>query len=47
MAFRFGRRVKYNDVVVPHTKAIGPVQDHFDFLLPENAIAVLRLNPVK
>ena len=47
MAFRFGRRVKYNDVVVPHTKAIGPVQGSFDFLLPENAIAVLRLKPVK
>ncbi|MBR5063160.1 MAG: alpha-L-arabinofuranosidase, partial [Bacteroidales bacterium] len=47
MAFRFGRRVKYNDVVVPHTKAIGPVQGSFDFLLPENAIAVLRLTPVK
>jgi alpha-L-arabinofuranosidase len=47
MAFRFGRRVKYNDVVVPHTKAIGPVQGSFEFLLPENAIAVLRLAPVK
>jgi alpha-L-arabinofuranosidase len=47
MAFRFGRRVKYNDVVVPHTKIIGPVQGSFEFLLPENAIAVLRLAPVK
>lgn len=47
MAFRFGRRVKYTEAVVPHTKAIGPVQGSFDFLLPENAIAVLRLTPVK
>ena len=47
MAFRFGRRVKYTEVVVPHTKALGSVQGSFSFLLPENAIAVLRLKPVK
>ena len=46
MAFRFGRRVKYNEPVVPHTKAIGPVKGSFDFTLPENAIAILRLKPV-
>jgi alpha-L-arabinofuranosidase len=47
MAFRFGRRVKYTEPVVPHTKALGTVQGSFDFTLPENAIAVLRLTPVK
>jgi hypothetical protein len=47
MAFRFGRRVKYSEVVVPHTKALGTVQGSFEFTLPENAIAILRLKPVK
>ena len=47
MAFRFGRRVKYNEPVVPHTKALGTVKGSFDFTLPENAIAVLRLKPVR
>ena len=47
MAFRFGRRVKYTEPVVPHTKALGTVKDSFEFLLPENAIAILRLKPVK
>ena len=46
-AFRFGRRVKYNEPVVPHTKALGTVKGRFDFTLPENAIAVLRLKPVR
>jgi alpha-L-arabinofuranosidase len=46
MAFRFGRRVKYNDVVVPHTKALGTVSRSFEFTLPENSIAVLRLKPI-
>ena len=46
MAFRFGRRVKYNEPVVPHTKALGTVRDTFEFTLPENAIAILRLKPV-
>ena len=45
MAFRFGRRVKYNEVVSPHTKDLGQVRTSFDFLLPENAIAILRLKP--
>lgn len=47
MAFRFGRRVKYSEAVVPHTKALGQVNKSFDFTLPENSIAVLRLTPVK
>ena len=47
MAFRFGRRVKYNEPVVPHTKALGAVKGSFDFTLPENAIAILRLKPVQ
>ena len=45
-AFRFGRRVKYNEPVVPHTKALGTVRNSFEFTLPENAIAILRLKPV-
>jgi alpha-L-arabinofuranosidase len=47
MAFRFGRRVKYNDVVVPHAKALGTVCKSFEFKLPENSIAVLRLKPIR
>ena len=46
MAFRFGRRVKYNDVVVPHTKAIGTVRKSFEFTMPENSIGILRLKPL-
>ena len=46
MAFRFGRRVKYSEVVVPHTRALGTVQGTFEFTLPENAIAILRLKPL-
>ena len=46
-AFRFGRRVKYNEPVVPHTKMLGVVKDSFEFTLPENAIAILRLKPVQ
>ncbi len=47
MAFRFGRRVKYNEVVVPHTKALGSVCGSFEFKMPENSIGILRLKPVK
>ena len=47
MAFRFGRRVKYSEAVVPHTKALSTVSGSFEFTLPENAIAILRLKPVK
>ena len=47
MAFRFGRRVKYNDVVVPHTKALGNVSGQFEFTMPENSIGILRLKPIQ
>ena len=47
MAFRFGRRVKYSEPVVPHTRALGTVKGSFELTLPENAIAILRLKPVK
>ena len=47
MAFRFGRRVKYTEVVVPHTRALGQVHRSFQFTLPENGIAILRLKPVQ
>jgi alpha-L-arabinofuranosidase len=47
MAFRFGRRVKYSEVVVPHTKALGNVRGQFEFTMPENAIGILRLKPVQ
>ena len=46
MAFRFGRRVKYNDAVVPHTKALGTVRKSFEFTMPENSIGILRLKPL-
>ena len=46
MAFRFGRRVKYNDVVVPHTKALGSVSGQFEFTMPENSIGILKLKPI-
>ena len=44
-AFRFGRRVKYTEVVVPHAKALGTVSDSFEFTMPENSIGILRLKP--
>ena len=46
MAFRFGRRVKYNEVVTPHTKALGSVCGQFEFTMPENSIGILRLKPI-
>ena len=46
-AFRFGRRVKYTEVVVPHSKTLGTVQKSFEFTMPENSIGILRLKPVK
>ena len=45
MASRFGRRVKYTEAVVPHTKQIGTVRGSFDFTMPENSIGILRLKP--
>ena len=39
--------VEYVETIVPQTRIIGQVKDSFDFLLPENAIAILRLKPVK
>ena len=47
MAFRFGRRVKYTEAVVPHTKDLGVVRKSFDFTMPENSIGILRLKPVR
>ena len=37
----------YDEPVVPQTLSIGPVQGTFEFVLPENAIALLRLKPVE
>ena len=45
MAFRFGRRVKYTEAVVPHTKELGTVRGSFEFMMPENSIGILRLKP--
>ena len=47
MAFRFGRRVNYTEAVAPHTKDLGTVRKSFDFTMPENAIGILRLKPVR
>ncbi len=47
MAFRFGRRVKYTEAVVPHTKNLGTVSKSFKVLIPENSVCVLKLTPVK
>ncbi|MDO5322194.1 MAG: sialate O-acetylesterase [Bacteroidia bacterium] len=47
MAFRFGRRVKYTEAVVPHTKDLGVVSKSFKVLIPENSVCVLKLTPVK
>ena len=44
-AFRFGRRVKYTEAVVPHTKELGIVRGSFEFMMPENSIGILRLKP--
>lgn len=47
MAFRFGRRVKYTEAVVPHTRNLGIVSKSFKVLIPENSVCVLKLTPVK
>ena len=47
MAFRFGRRVKYTEPVVPHAKQLGTVRKSFEFTMPENSIGILRLKPVQ
>ncbi|MBP5425881.1 MAG: alpha-L-arabinofuranosidase, partial [Prevotella sp.] len=47
MASRFGRRVKYSELVVPHTKKLGSVSKSFTFTMPENSIGILRLKPEK
>jgi hypothetical protein len=47
MAMRFGRRVKYSEQVVPHTKDLGAVSKSFTFTMPENSIGILRLKPVQ
>ena len=47
MAFMFGRPVRYTEAVVPHTKDLGTVRKSFDFTMPENAIGILRLKPVR
>ena len=47
MAARFGRRVKYSEQVVPHTKNLGVVSKSFTFTMPENSIGILRLKPVE
>lgn len=47
MAFRFGRRVKYTEAVVPHTRNLGTVSKSFKVLIPENSVCVLKLTPVK
>ena len=47
MASRFGRRVKYSEPVVPHTKKLGSVSKSFTFTMPENSIGILRLKPEK
>ena len=47
MAFRFGRRVKYTEPVVPHARQLGTVRKSFEFTMPENSIGILRLKPVQ
>jgi alpha-L-arabinofuranosidase len=47
MAFRFGRRVKYTEPVVPHAKQLGTVRKSFEFTMPENSIGILRLKPIR
>ena len=47
MAFRFAKRVRYTEAVVPHHRDLGTVRGSFDFTLPENAVAVLRLKPLQ
>jgi alpha-L-arabinofuranosidase len=47
MAWRFGRRVKYTEAVVPHTKEYGKVKKSFEMTIPENSVGIIRLKPVK
>ena len=46
MAMMFGRRVKYTEAVVPHTKALGQVRKSFDCMIPENSVGIIRLKPI-
>jgi len=47
MAWRFAKRVSYNEAVVPHTVDLGTVKGKFEFTMPENSVGILRLKPVK
>ena len=47
MAWRFGPKVKYTEVVVPHTKEYGKVKKSFVMTMPENSVGIIRLKPVK
>lgn len=47
MAMMFGRRVKYTEAVVPHTKTVGTVKKSFECMIPENSVGIIRLKPVK
>jgi hypothetical protein len=47
MAFRFAKRVRYTEAVVPHHRDLGAVSGEFTFTLPENAIGILRLKPLQ
>ena len=33
----------YHEAVTPQTKSLGTVKGKFDFIMPENAVGVLRL----
>ena len=47
MAWRFGRRVKYTEAVVPHTKEYGKVKKSFEIAIPENSVGIICLKPTK
>ena len=47
MAWRFAKRVSYNEAVVPHTVDLGTVKGKFELTMPENSVGILRLKSVK
>ncbi|MCQ2067086.1 MAG: alpha-L-arabinofuranosidase [Bacteroidaceae bacterium] len=45
--FGGGNRFNYNELVVPHTRDLGPVRKSFRMTMPENSIGIIRITPTR
>ena len=45
--FGGGNRFNYNELVVPHTRDLGPVCKSFRMTMPENSIGIIRITPTR